>query len=427
MTDKDIQSYFKQRLSDYQTPDVPDFDNFFSEEELRPLRPKLRLWPWFTAAASVAAVLAFLLVFPWSNIDETTTESPVLAVNESSSVVQDQVMDKPLPPSEEFLSVEDAFDADASLSSTEVLYATAALSSSEDLPSEEPSSAQPVLSSSSLTSSEVEAVASESSATVYERSIEEAYAEARRQKAASRKAKRRVSYGFSFSQNNGLLASTSPMNQNSAMNGSPLMAASSHYASVSLRSTVSKNEWKVPENLSAGQLNAYTPIFHYPMTFGFSLEIPLSELLSIQTGLTYTYLFSEIHGNQEDASRWTLDQSLHYVGIPLQLAIDIVNHRSWRLYAGLGGGLEKGICGVQQSVLRHSHTDEVSTASTIQSVYGIQPYTSASFGLSYTFASRWQLYLQPAVNYYLDADQPMSIRTKKPLSLNLSAGIRFSL
>lgn len=260
---------------------------------------------------------------------------------------------------------------------------------------------------------------------VYERSIEEAYADARRQKKKSKK--RSLAYGLSFSQNNGLLASASPLNQNTVMNMSPVTGITRQNASVALRSASLENEWKVPENLSVGQMKSYTPTFHYPITFGLTVDIPLTRLFSLQTGLTYTYLLSEIQGNQENATSWTLDQSLHYLGLPLSLAVDMVNHRSWRVYAAAGGGLEKALCALQHSELRNSLTGEYSTANTTQSVSGVQPYAAASFGLAYTFASRWQVYFQPALNYYFDTNQPMSIRTKKPFSLNLGAGFRFVL
>lgn len=461
MKDKDLQSYLNKRLSEYQVDDLPDFDSFFTAEELTPPRPKWRIWPWLSAAASVAAVLALLFVFPWSEpasqveemaqrLDAQVLDSPknlpesspenALESSSSNPLATESSSSNPSATESSSLSTAEAKPIVSKTASTE-LFAQAALPEAEATELSEqgygfsqdsdisnaqtqPSSAQPI-SSTAINSPDYPKA--ESQAKVYERSIEEAYAEARQQKAASRKAKRRVSYGLSFSQNNGLLASTSSLNQNAAMNTSPLMAASSQYASVSLRAAVSKNEWKVPDNLSAGQLKAYTPIFHYPIAFGLSLDIPLANRLSLQTALTYTYLRSEIHGNQEDASRWTIDQALHYVGIPLQVAVDIVDQRSWRLYVGLGGGLEKGICGVQQAVLRQANTEHVSRANTIQPIYGLQPYTSASFGLSYTLASRWQVYLQPAVNYYFDTDQPMSIRTKKPFSLNLGAGVRLCL
>ncbi len=487
MTDKELQSYLKRRLSEYQVSDLPDFDSFFSPEELRPEpvampRPKKTWWPWLTAASAVAAAIALLLIFA-SPSDETA--APLLS---QEAAFSDSIL------SSDFVArAEDLSSSRNERSSALSLEPVAEAKTMAEMKSDAEVVAEARISSE--VSSEVEVVAEAEVAAeteammrigshssvdesvladmmtpryigitkprpnpesydeenfkleqhpgaftgeiqyqsqlprkeefVYERSIEEAYADARRQKKKSKK--RSLAYGLSFSQNNGLLASASPLNQNTVMNMSPVTGITRQNASVSLRSASLENEWKVPENLSVGQMKSYTPTFHYPITFGLTVDIPLTRLFSLQTGLTYTYLLSEIQGNQENATSWTLDQSLHYLGLPLSLAVDMVNHRSWRVYAAAGGGLEKGLCALQHSELRNSLTGEYSTANTTQSVSGVQPYAAASFGLAYTFASRWQVYFQPALNYYFDTNQPMSIRTKKPFSLNLGAGFRFVL
>ena len=514
MTDKELQSYLKRRLSEYQVSDLPDFDSFFTPEELRPEpvpmpRPKKTWWPWLTAASAVAAAIALLLIFA-SPSDEAT--APLLSQeaafsdsilssdfvaraedlsssrNEPSSAlsletvaemksdaevvaeaevaaeteammrigshpsIDESVLADLLAVSDEELLSEDVMETRFGYSSTSVNKSADLLAvSDEEDPSEEAylddlmtpiyiSSTKPMPKRGSYDEGnfkleqhpggfagkiQYQSQLPRKEEFVYERSIEEAYADARRQKKKSKK--RSLAYGLSFSQNNGLLASASALNQNTVMNMSPVTGITRQNASVSLRSASLENEWKVPENLSVGQLTSYTPTFHYPITFGLTFDIPLSRLFSLQTGLTYTYLLSEIQGNQENATSWTLDQSLHYLGLPLSLAVDMVNHRSWRVYAAAGGGLEKGLCALQYSELRNSLTGEYSTANTIQSVSGVQPYAAASFGLAYTFASRWQVYFQPALNYYFDTNQPMSIRTKKPFSLNLGAGFRFVL
>lgn len=530
MTDKELQSYLKRRLSEYQVSDLPDFDSFFTPEELRPEpvpmpRPKKTWWPWLTAASAVAAAIALLLIFaspsdvttapllsqeaafsdsilssdfvaraedlsssrnePSSALSldpvaeaksevetvaeartssevssevEAVAQSEVAAETEammrigSHPSVDESVLADLLVVSDEELLSEDVMETQFGYSSTSVNKSADLLAVSDEEDSSEeaylddlmtPRYSGPTKPMSKRGSYDEENFKLEQhpggftgkiqyqlqlprkEEFVYERSIEEAYADARRQKKKSKK--RSPAYGLSFSQNNGLLASASPLNQNTVMNMSPVTGITRQNASVSLRSASLQNEWKVPENLSVGQLTSYTPTFHYPITFGLTVDIPLTRLFSLQTGLTYTYLLSEIQGNQENATSWTLDQSLHYLGLPLSLAVDMVNHRSWRVYAAAGGGLEKGLCALQHSELRNSLTGEYSTANTIQSVSGVQPYAAASFGLAYTFASRWQVYFQPALNYYFDTNQPMSIRTKKPFSLNLGAGFRFVL
>lgn len=526
MTDKELQSYLKRRLSEYQVSDLPDFDSFFTPEELRPEpvpmpRPKKTWWPWLTAASAVAAAIALLLIFA-SPSDETvapllsqeaafsdsilssdfvaraedlsssrnerssalsleavaeakseaevvaeartSSEAEVVAESEvaaeteammrigSHPSVDESVLADLLAVSDDELLSEDVMETRFGYSSTSVNKPADLLAVSD----EEDSSEEAYLDDMMMPryvgitkprpnpgsydegnfkleqhpdgftgKIQYQLQSPRKEEFVYERSIEEAYADARRQKKKSKK--RSPAYGLSFSQNNGLLASASALNQNTVMNMSPVTGITRQNASVSLRSASLQNEWKVPENLSVGQLTSYTPTFHYPITFGLTFDIPLSRLFSLQTGLTYTYLLSEIQGNQKNATSWTLDQSLYYLGLPLSLAVDMVNHRSWRVYAAAGGGLEKGLCALQRAEVKNLLTDDYSTANTIQSVSGVQPYAAASFGLAYTFASRWQVYFQPALNYYFDTNQPMSIRTKKPFSLNLGAGFRFVL
>ena len=520
MTDKELQSYLKRRLSEYQVSDLPDFDSFFSPEELRPElvpmpRPKKTWWPWLTAASAVAAAIALLLIFASPSDEtvapllsqetalsdsilssdfvaraedlsssrnelssalslETVAEAKTMAEMKSDAEVEavaeaevaaeteammrigshpsvdESVLADLLAVSDDELLSEDVMETQFGYSSTSVNKSADLLAVSDEEDSSEEAYLDDMMTPRYITKPrpkrgsydegnfklephpgaftgkiQYQSQLPRKEEFVYERSIEEAYADARRQKKKSKK--RSLAYGLSFSQNNGLLASASPLNQNTVMNMSPVTGITRQNASVSLRSASLENEWKVPENLSVGQMKSYTPTFHYPITFGLTVDIPLTRLFSLQTGLTYTYLLSEIQGNQENTTSWTLDQSLHYLGLPLSLAVDMVNHRSWRVYAAAGGGLEKGLCALQHSELRNSLTGEYSTANTIQSVSGVQPYAAASFGLAYTFSSRWQVYLQPALNYYFDANQPMSIRTKKPFSLNLGAGFRFVL
>lgn len=542
MTDKELQSYLKRRLSEYQVSDLPDFDSFFSPEELRPEpvampRPKTTWWPWLTAASAVAAAIALLLIFaspsdetaapllsqeaafsdsilssdfvaraedlsssrnerssalslePVAEVKseaetvseaktssgissevesvaeievktklETVAEAEVAAETEalmrigSHPSVDESVLADLLAVSDDELLSEDVMETRFGYSSTPVNKSADLLVVSDEEDSSEEDYLDDMMTPRYIGITkprpnpesydegnfkleqhpggftgkiQYQLQLPRKEEFVYERSIEEAYADARRQKKKSKK--RSLAYGLSFSQNNGLLASASPLNQNTVMNMSPVTGITRQNASVSLRSASLENEWKVPENLSVGQMKSYTPTFHYPITFGLTVDIPLTRLFSLQTGLTYTYLLSEIQGNQENSTSWTLDQSLHYLGLPLSLAVDMVNHRSWRVYAAAGGGLEKALCALQHSELRNSLTGEYSTANTTQSVSGVQPYAAASFGLAYTFASRWQVYFQPALNYYFDTNQPMSIRTKKPFSLNLGAGFRFVL
>lgn len=424
--------------------EVPSFEEMFKPEELIAPKPRLRLWPVFAAVSSVAAAILLLFTFvfdasekalpadDFASSDSVTEEvspadapladlashpkSPVAQINTSQPTSRSANSNTSQPtkagasqpvgairPEDLFAAV----DFDSETSELELVAKFGMTSESKPEPELETETAPLEL--------ELEPEPAE-----FERSIEEAYAEARQQK--TKPFSRRISYGARFTQNSSLLASVTP----SGTTASPMSNLVSSYGNVGLRSATPKNEWKTPQNLTKSQLMAYKPMYRYPLSVGLEVGIPLSPLFALHTGLTYTYLSSEISGGQENASLWTLQQALHYVGIPLSLAINIFDSDRWRFYAALGGGLEKGICGAQRSMVRKSFDDAYSTEITRQAVQGVQPYAAASLGLSYTFSSDWALYLAPGLNYYFDTDQPMSIRTKKPLNLNVSAGFRRS-
>lgn len=452
--DNQLKEYFKRRLGelgdasglgasrDARSPfEVPSFEEMFKPEELIAPKPRLRLWPVFAAVSSVAAVILLLFTFvfdasektlpadDFASSDSVTEEvSPAdapladLASHPKSLVAQintsqptatgiSQPTKAKVSQPVGAIRPEDLFAAVDFDSETRELELVAKFG----MASETKSETAPENKSKSISESEPKP---EPEPAKFERSIEEAYAEARQQK--TKPFSRRISYGARFTQNSSLLASVTP----SGTTASPMSNLVSSYGNVGLRSATPKNEWKTPQNLTESQLMAYKPMYRYPLSLGVEVGIPLSSLFTLHTGLTYTYLSSEISGGQENASLWTLQQALHYVGIPLSLAINIFDSDRWRFYAALGGGLEKGICGTQRSMVRKSFDDAYSTEITRQAVQGVQPYAATSLGLSYTFSSDWALYLAPGLNYYFDTDQPMSIRTKKPLNLNVSAGFR---
>lgn len=464
--DNQLKEYFKRRLGELgdvsglgasrdarSTFEVPSFEEMFKPEELIAPKPRLRLWPVFAAVSSVAAAILLLFTFvfdasekalpadDFASSDSVTEEvspadapladlashsqSPVAQINTSqptaTGISQPTKAGASQPvgairPEDLFAAVD--FDSETRELELVAKFGMASESKAEtELETETAPETVPEL----APSPEPEPAPEPSPEPAkFERSIEEAYAEARQQK--TKPFSRRISYGARFTQNSSLLASVTP----SGTTASPMSNLVSSYGNVGLRSATPKNEWRTPQNLTKSQLMAYKPMYRYPLSVGLEVGIPLSPLFTLHTGLTYTYLSSEISGGQENASLWTLQQALHYVGIPLSLAINIFDSDRWRFYAALGGGLEKGICGTQRSMVRKSFDDAYSTEITRQAVQGVQPYAAASLGLSYTFSSDWALYLAPGLNYYFDTDQPMSIRTKKPLNLNVSAGFRRS-
>ncbi len=424
MTDKDLKTYFQQRLAGIQTDDVPAFEDLFAADALVSQPKKNNLWLRFTAVASVAAAaaVALLLIF------RPTPQTEDVMVAEGTETILQETAPQALSESDTEVLVAEAqplVEARSLATSvvepvaTEIVETVAATTETankaeveeENEPAETPAAVEPA------------AVGPAVAEPAYERSIEQAYEQARHEKKQARTG-RRASYGLRFAHQNDLLASA---NLDAASSITPVNSVTNRYGISPLRSARSRNDWKTPSNLSASQIRSYAPVYHYPISLGLSVQLPLTNRLAIHSGLDYTCLFAQTNGSREDASSWTLNQVLHYVGVPLDLVWTALDRSNWRLYTSLGGGLEKALCGVQYSTVYTPDNKKLSSETTTQPVYGVQPYVAASLGVAYRLASRWQLYLEPGLHYYFDADQPLSVRTKNPLILNIGAGIRFDI
>lgn len=159
-----------------------------------------------------------------------------------------------------------------------------------------------------------------------------------------------------------------------------------------------------------------------PLSFGLTVRKRLTSRIGIETGLVYTYLASRFV--RSDVPRVEARQELHYLGVPLNVVVDLYNRSRWELYIMGGGMAEKGLRSVY-SVTGYQLYDIVSRTER-KRVNGLQWSLNASVGVSYRFYRSWSFYLEPRFSYYFDTNQPASIRTDKPLGFGLGGGIRYA-
>ena len=81
---------------------------------------------------------------------------------------------------------------------------------------------------------------------------------------------------------------------------------------------------------------------HQPISVGVSLRKSLPKGFSIETGLTYTLLSSDL--KVENYSK-ELEQKLHYIGIPLRANWNFIDKKWLTLYVSGGGMMEKCVYG----------------------------------------------------------------------------------
>ena len=160
-----------------------------------------------------------------------------------------------------------------------------------------------------------------------------------------------------------------------------------------------------------------------PLSLGVILEKPLTERISVESGLVYTYLKS-IYRTPGNVEKNGVLQ-LHYLGIPLNVKVKIIKQPKWALYTSAGGMVEKG--------LRSHYRQAIESMSVItnkevkSNIDGLQWSLSGGAGLDYKFSKDLSLFVEPRITYYLENNQPMSARTEQPLNVGVNGGLRIEL
>lgn len=145
-----------------------------------------------------------------------------------------------------------------------------------------------------------------------------------------------------------------------------------------------------------------------PLTFGLLTKVSLLPWLGVESGVEYTYLHSVA-----DYYLGTLDQRLHFIGIPLRMDARIWSNNIFEIYAALGGKAEKCV----SATFGQINCDEPR----------FQWSAELAGGIQYHIWDRVSFYLQPELSWYLTQTDLITCRTEKPLCLSLDAGLRFDL
>lgn len=141
-----------------------------------------------------------------------------------------------------------------------------------------------------------------------------------------------------------------------------------------------------------------------PVRFGVSLRYRINDCWSVESGLTYTHLSSDITTTIEN-NTCTTEQRLNYIGLPMNISYDLWKGRNFGLYISAGGMIEKSL----------------DTSSWQFSLNG-------AAGAEYKLTDFLSLYAEPGLGYYFkDGSITPTIYQDHPLNYNLSFGLRFNL
>lgn len=165
-----------------------------------------------------------------------------------------------------------------------------------------------------------------------------------------------------------------------------------------------------------------------PVKVGLTARYNITGRLGVETGLTYSILSSSVKiGNSETGKNWsTGSQTLHYLGIPLNISFNILNSRYVNIYVTGGGMMEKSISG-------NIKTDEYvdgkfdRTLTTNISPKGLQWSVNAAAGIQANILPQLGFFVEPGVSHHFkNSSRVRSIYTDKPTDFSLGFGLRYS-
>ena len=152
-----------------------------------------------------------------------------------------------------------------------------------------------------------------------------------------------------------------------------------------------------------------------PLRFGLSVHYQLNDRLSLLSGISYTYLYSECSIPLYNIN---YNQKLHYLGIPIGMVWQLWSSGHFRLYLSGSAMLEKCI----NASFDYKSSDGVD----IEKPW--QWSLNAAAGAEYSFTPQLGVYLEPSLGYYFDDGSNFEHYYKEhPLAPSISFGLRFNL
>lgn len=165
-----------------------------------------------------------------------------------------------------------------------------------------------------------------------------------------------------------------------------------------------------------------------PVKLGLTARYAFTNLLGIESGLTYSLLQSDIkRGSESTTGAWSSsDQTLHYLGVPLNLTFNFLNSRYVDVYASAGGMMEFGVKGSIKTT-DHLHNSMTSTHQNAITPKGLLWSVNATAGVQVNVLPSLGIYVEPGMSHHFKNDrQPRSSYTDKPTNFGLGFGLRYT-
>ena len=165
---------------------------------------------------------------------------------------------------------------------------------------------------------------------------------------------------------------------------------------------------------------------HQPVRLALTAAWGLGGRLALESGLSYSCLVSDMRSGT-DASRYDIRQTLHYLGIPLRLNVQLWSQPRFELYLSGGVMLEKCVGG--KSVTSY-YVDNALIGSGRERLVEepLQWSAGLSAGAAYKLGGRFRLFAEPGARLYFDNGSfVQTLYGDRPFHFDFSVGLRCEL
>lgn len=163
-----------------------------------------------------------------------------------------------------------------------------------------------------------------------------------------------------------------------------------------------------------------------PVRVGLNVAYRLTDRLSVESGVSYTRLSSDMKDGTKD-NYSSGSQKLDYIGVPLNVKYCAFAYRRLSVYASAGLLTEKCVSGkatheyVISGEKKKRETEDVAAKPWQLSV-------NAALGAQFDVLRNVGVYVEPGVSYYFDDRSQLStIYKEKPVNFNLNLGVRYTI
>ncbi len=163
-----------------------------------------------------------------------------------------------------------------------------------------------------------------------------------------------------------------------------------------------------------------------PVRVGLNVAYRLTDRLSVESGVSYTRLSSDMKDGTKD-NYSSSSQKLDYIGVPLNVKYRAFGYRRLSVYASAGLLTEKCVSG------KTTHEYVISGEKKKREAEDVaakpwQLSVNAALGAQLDVLRNVGVYVEPGVSYYFDDRSPLStIYKEKPLNFNLNLGVRYTI